>query len=690
MSLGDYQKALRAGKQNFEDRSMRGEQPTLPVLDDLLPSGVRCAESTLGIMNIPLDRIVGTRHEERSYSFAANFMPLLDDGSEFASKWAAVADYHRDTGIADPIKAYEYLHNYYVEEGNKRVSVMKYFDAVSIPAKVIRVLPPKSDDPEIRAYYEYLKFYETTGITDIVFNTEGKYPALLAATGKDPSHLWTDDERVDFRSLFTRFKELYTQTGGDRSVSMDEVFLEFLIIQNYDEVQDLPQSKLRDLIVRTQSEFKLLAKNHPVDLVTEPPQKRQQSLFARMFSSSGMSHVKVAFLYEKTIRSSSWTYAHELGRLSLMHAYPNEIETEYYENVTEENVDAVLKDAIARGNRVIFTTTPVFAQASVRAAIANPQVKIVNCSINTSYRNIRTYYPRIHEAKFVLGALAASMSTSDRLFYLGDYPLYGSIASINAFALGAQMVNPRAEVYLDWSSRKDIDVDETIRRARPGCVLGKDMIVPNEEARYFGLYSLEGKHSRRLAMPVVYWGKLYQKLVEAISDGTWDQEERDTPEAAINYWWGMSSDIVGIFYASNLPLGTIRMIRLLMDTIKKGEFYPFSGRMFSQDGLIIGEPRSRMSPEDIVHMDWLAENVIGEIPSFDQLTPQAAPVVLRQGVPEAVSGNVLGSDLLPKGNSVGVEAIPTVQTGEKLDEDLSVRDPQTLESSTDFKTGDVL
>ncbi len=690
MALADYQKAHRAGKQDFEYRSMRGEQPTLPVLDDILPEGIRCAETTLGIMNIPLDRIVGTRHEERSYSFASNFMPLLDDGSEFASKWAAVADYHRDTGIADPIKAYEYLHNYYVEEGNKRVSVMKYFDAVSIPAKVIRVMPPKSDDPEIRAYYEFLKFYDRTGIADIVFHTEGQYSALLAATGKDPSHTWDDDEQKDFRSIFTRFKELYAQTGGDPSVPIDEAFLQFLIVQNYDELTDLPQSRLRDLVVRSQSEFRLMAKEHPVDLVTEPPQKKQQSLFARMFSSSGMSHVKVAFIYEKTIRSSSWTYAHELGRLSLMHAYPNEIDTEYYENVTEETIDAVLKDAIARGNRVIFTTTPVFAQASVRAAIANPQVKIVNCSINTSYRSIRTYYPRIHEAKFVLGALAAAMSSNDRLFYLGDYPLYGSIASINAFALGAQMVNPRAEIYLDWTSRKDIDVDETIRRARPGCVLGKDMIVPNEEARYFGLYSLEGKHSRRLAMPVVYWGKLYQKLVEAISDGTWDQEERDTPEAAINYWWGMSSDIVGIFYASNLPLGTIRMIRLLMDTIKKGEFYPFSGRLYSQDGIVTEDPRGRMSPEDVIHMDWLAENVIGEIPSVSKLNPQAAPVVLRSGVPEAVSGNALSSDLLPRESAPGADAIPIVQSGRRLDEDLASRDPQTLESSADFKTGDVL
>ena len=637
MSAADYRNALRLGKREFQNRSMEGKTPTLPVLDDLLPPGVKCAEMKLGLDNIPLKQIVGTRHEDRSYSFADNFMPLLEEGTEFASKWAAVADYHRDTGIADPVKVYEYMNLYYVEEGNKRVSVMKYFDAVSIAANVIRVIPPKSDEPEVKAYYEFLDFYEKTKIPYVVLHKEHRYRTLLSLVTTDINHVWTEDERKDFRSVYNRFCDLYHQTGGDSRVDENDAFLEFVTIQDYNDLIDLPHSTFKELVSRMQSEFHLLAEERPVDLVTEPPEKPQQSIFSLLFSGSGMSHVKIAFIYEKAIHSSAWTYSHELGRLSLMHAYPDEIETEYYENVTVKNIDAVLEDAIERGNKIIFTTTPVFAQASVKAAIAHPNVEIVNCSVNTSYQNIRTYYPRIHEAKFVLGALAAAVSRTDRLFYLADYPIYGSIAGINAFALGAQMVNPYAKVYLEWSSKTGVDIDEAIREVNPGCVLGRDMIVPDEEARYFGLYSLENGHSRRLAMPVCFWGALYQKLAEAISDGSWAQAERNSPRSAINYWWGMSADIVGVFYANNLPLGTIRMIRLLMDTIKAGEFYPFSGRIFSQDGIVNADPRGRLTPEQIVNMDWLAENVIGSIPKFSDLAPQATPVVLRQGVPQATT-----------------------------------------------------
>ena len=43
------------------------------------------------------------------------------------------------------VKAYEYMNKFYIEEGNKRVSVLKYYDAVSVPGYVTRILPAKTD-----------------------------------------------------------------------------------------------------------------------------------------------------------------------------------------------------------------------------------------------------------------------------------------------------------------------------------------------------------------------------------------------------------------------------------------------------------------------------------------------------------------------------------------------------------------
>ena len=78
----------------------------------------------------------------------------------------------------------------------------------------------------------------------------------------------------------------------------------------------------------------------------------------------------------------------------------------------------------------------------------------LNCSVDQAYSSIRTYYGRIYEAKFITGAIAGAMAQNNRIGYIASYPIFGVPASINAFALGAQMTNPRAQIELRWSCVK--------------------------------------------------------------------------------------------------------------------------------------------------------------------------------------------------------------------------------------------
>ena len=52
----------------------------------------------------------------------------------------------------------------------------------------------------------------------------------------------------------------------------------------------------------------------------------------------------------------------------------------------------------------------------------------------------------------------------------------------------------------------------------------------------------------------------------------------------------------------------------------------------SQTGIVQGEPDRNLSPEEIMTMDWLAENVIGSIPNKEELKEEAEPVIKQQGV----------------------------------------------------------
>lgn len=142
----EYQKALRAGRRYHRQCIQNGTYPFLQVLEEILPDYMTAEEYDLGLINIPISKIVGTKTKGRTNAFAANFMPLLSESSEFAEKWRQLCVAHlSDAGIRDPIFCYEFLGRFYVQEGNKRVCVLKHFGASSVMGRVIRILPKDSD-----------------------------------------------------------------------------------------------------------------------------------------------------------------------------------------------------------------------------------------------------------------------------------------------------------------------------------------------------------------------------------------------------------------------------------------------------------------------------------------------------------------------------------------------------------------
>lgn len=628
MPLQEYEKAVKLGKKDYQQRLARGEKPTLQVLDDILPSKGHYTEVPLGLVQIPLEEIVGTKTNSRSNAFAGNFMPILEKKTEFSAKWIALSQHQEAEGIQDPIKVYEYLNRFYVEEGNKRVSVLKYYGAASILGNVIRLIPARTDDLENKIYYEFLDFYKLNKINYLWFSKEGSFSKLQELVGKAPEETWSEDDCLDFASLYYRFKNVYEKHYLNPDATTGDALLTFIELHGYNSLRDKYADELEALVAATCEELNLLGKENDVELLLAPTDKK--TLLSKLHLYS-ISKLKIAFIYEKTPSTSAWTYGHELGRLHLEQVFEHEIETVYYENITTKNISRTIQKAIKDGCNLIFTTTPSFASASVKAAIKNPSVRILNCSVNTSHRYIRTYYIRTQKTKFLMGAIAGAMAENDKISYIADYPIYGTIADINAFALGAKMINPRAKIYLDWRSIKGNDVLENIKKLGSTCVSSRDMVFPDEDTRYFGIYYMDNGKPRNLAMPLMHWGKFYERLIHAIADGTWSYEDSST-DKAINYWWGMSAGVIDLICSRNLPIGTKRLIELLKYTMVSGEFNPFTGVLYSQNGVVQSDPNYSLTPEEIVNMDWLAENIIGHIPTKDELVDSAIPVYLQQGI----------------------------------------------------------
>ena len=635
MAIEDYSIAKRMAQKAARSAVSNGSYPYLPALDEFVPRDEICGEQPLGIVDIPLDMVAGTKTSARKNSFANNFMPLLDEDTEFAVKWSNLYEAQMNEGIRDPILAYEYMTRYYVQEGNKRVSVLKYVKAASITANVIRLLPKKTDDLENRIYYEYMDFYEASKICMIDFSTEGAYEELCSFYGKAWKQPWEEDERQQLRSDFSRFEQLFSEKGGEHlKVTAGDAFLVYLRVYGRKELPFRSNDDLKNEIDRIWREFMTQVQDQSVKLLLEPTEQPSVPLIKRISFLNGTSNrtLKVGFIYGKTPKTSAWTYAHELGRLYLEEVFGDQSQTKsYYHAEYQFSPMDVLEQAISDGNQIIFTTIPYLSAASLKAAVAHPEVKILNCSTNSTYNSIRTYYCRMYETKFLLGLIAGSLAGEERIGYIADYPIFSTISNINAFALGAKMVNTRAKIQLTWSSLKG-DV-QPVERLDAGIryISDKDFIVPEHPSRRFGLYERDGEKLTSIATTVCHWGKFYEQIIQGIRNDTWKTDTNANKNRAINYWWGMSAGVTELICSGKLPAETRRLVSLMTELIKKGQFKPFDTELIDNEGTLRQENGAHMSHKEIVKMDWLLDNVEGKVPSFSELKDEALPLVLLQG-----------------------------------------------------------
>ena len=153
-----YKDALRLGVKERRNCVTHGQYPYLSVLDNFVSLEKSSNGIDLGVQQVPAEFIVGTKSAMRTTAFARNFMPLLPEDTEFASKWMQLCQSHLEEGIRDPVQLYEYMNRYYVAEGNKRVSILKYFDTATVAAQVTRVLPERTGDPDVELDYEFAAF----------------------------------------------------------------------------------------------------------------------------------------------------------------------------------------------------------------------------------------------------------------------------------------------------------------------------------------------------------------------------------------------------------------------------------------------------------------------------------------------------------------------------------------------------
>lgn len=633
-AFDEYMLALRQGQKEYRELLMAEKDPYPAVLDELLPSGTANV-ADIGLVEIPAERIVGVKSAGRITAFTASFKPLLDAKSEFSYKWMNLCKAHMgETGITDPILCFEYLGNFYVQEGNKRVSVLRHFGAPRIPGMVRRILPESSEEPRIKAYYEFMEFYRSSKLYTVQFRRPGDYGRLLGYLGKEPGKAWSEEEQHTFNAYFHYFQDaLKAANHQQEDILPEEALLLWLKLYSFWDLGTMSAVDLKKSVAALWGDMLATSKKEDAVMVqTKAQDETPPTLVDRIFS--GLEQLQVAFVHQMSPSTSAWVLSHDNGRKHIEQVFGEKILVRSYFDATNQDLtEQALEQAVEDGAQVVFTTAPPLSRATLKMAVKYPKVRFLNCSMDQPYTSIRTYYGRVYEAKFITGAIAGAMVGNDRIGYIASYPILGIPASINAFALGAQLTNPRAQIELRWSCVEGTPQADFFA---DGIRVISNRDVPVQSKQYldfcnYGTYLMEDRGNLvSLCSPVWVWGRFYEFVIRSILSGGWKREKGVS--AAVNYWLGMDSGVIDLSLSDRLPAGLRQMALILKRGIADGSIDPFLRRITAQDGRVKNDGTHSFSPNELLHIDWLCDNVVGEIPQFDSILPYSRNMVRELGL----------------------------------------------------------
>ncbi len=625
----NYITARKAGLREYSRNISKGQSGYLPFLEGVLKNIEIVYEVDLGIVELPLKKVVGTYTYARSRSFAANFMPLLTPSSEFGQKWSNLCVAHLNEGIRDPIKVYEYMNLFYVVEGNKRVSVLKYFDAYSFRGKVSRLVPKKDEsDNDILIYYEFLEFYKRTGINLIWFTKRNSFSQLgiyLEEYMPEVIPMGMDKFKYFTNYIYLPFRRIYLELGGQKlPITTGDAFLEYINI--YGMPDHIDEMDIRGQLTGFILELEQISSNKMADIQTMPVDSGEGLIKTLTTFVRPKVTPKVAFVYAKNVETSSWTYSQEMGRNHVNNVFGDSIVTSYVDNVPElpEAYDT-LKKLAEDGNDVVFVTSPALINETLKVAIDFPETKFLNCSETHFYKHVNTYFGRIYEPRFLAGMAAGATTKTNIIGYVGTHPIPGVINGINSFALGARMVNPKAIVKVEWLNRWDSKkcsemASNELIKSGADIISHHDTLSNREFNSEFGVYLVKRNENGEsqneyIAAPVWNWGVFYEKMIRNLIKNS---RSFGSGQKVVNFWWGMDSGIVDFFYSKRLVPGeTQKLLNFIKNMIINGTFHPFTGPIYSQDGSLMVKQDQLATREQIINMNWFVDIIQSELPQSD-------------------------------------------------------------------------
>ena len=162
--------------------------------------------------------------------------------------------------------------------------------------------------------------------------------------------------------------------------------------------------------------------------------------------------LKVGFIYVGPVGDGGWTFQHDLARKAVVEKYGDRVETTFIESVPEgADAERAITQLALSGHKLIFTTSFGFMDATINVAKKFPDVKFEHATGYKTAENVATYDARFYEGRAVMGTIAGRMTKSNKIGYIGSFPIPEVIQGINSSFIHARKVNPDVEMKVVWA-----------------------------------------------------------------------------------------------------------------------------------------------------------------------------------------------------------------------------------------------
>ncbi len=327
------------------------------------------------------------------------------------------------------------------------------------------------------------------------------------------------------------------------------------------------------------------------------------------------SEVNVAFVYVGPVGDGGWTYAHDLGR---RHLETLGYKTTYVESVPETDAERAIRQ-LARKNDLVFTTSFGYMDATLKVAKRFPDKVFMHATGFKRSANVGTYFARMYQARYLVGMVAGKMTKTNQIGIIGSHPIPEILRHINAIALGAQSVNPKAEIKVIWvnswfdPAKEGAAANSLMDGGADIVTITTDSAAATQAAEKRGLYAIGndsdmaiyGKKAH-LTANIYNWGVYYEFLANLVKDGKW---------ASRDDWWGIETGAIDLSpWGDMVPQDVRDLVAAKKQAMIDKKFVVFEGPIKKQDGSEAAKAGQKLTDKEMLSMSYFVEGVVGTIP----------------------------------------------------------------------------